>query len=392
MYDILWYNAHIVLEDSLLPNGFIAAKNGSIAYIGHTHPAEPAQKEINVNGHYLSPGFIDTHSHGGGGCDFMDGTADAFITAAQMHLKHGTTTLCPTSLTSTDADLFTFLDCFLRAKETNQPMPKLPGVHLEGPYFSPDEAGAQPPALMQQPDPAHYLRILDYAKGNIRRWSCAPELPGALELGAELARRGIIASIAHTNATLQQVETAMRHGFTHLTHFYSGMSTIRREHGKRILGVVEAGYLFDDLTLEIIADGMHLPPPLLQMILKCKSAEKISLVTDSMRGAGMPDGPSVLGGLSNGVPVILEEGVAKLPSREAFAGSIATTDRLVRVMVKQAGMSLPEAVRLMTFNPAKLLGLHHCTGSLAVGKAADFVIFDDEITVQSVYINGNKMK
>lgn len=391
MYDILFYNGCLITENGLVPDGFLAVRDGLIAYAGAERPQGAVAREVDLHGSYLSPGFVDTHTHGAGGSDFMDGTVQAVVTAAQMHLKHGTTTLCPTSMASSDADLFAFLDCFAEAKALRRHMPNLPGVHLEGPYFSPAQAGAQPPECMREPYPDHCLRILEHARGNILRWSCAPEVPGVLELGDELKRRGILACIAHTDADLALVEQAMQHGFTHLTHFYSGMSMLKRVNGRRVLGVVEAGYLYDGLTLEIIADGVHLPPELLRLIVKCKPLDKISLVTDSMRAAGMPDGPSVLGSLKSGVPVIVEEGVAKMPDRQAFAGSVATADRLVRVMVQQAGVPLADAIQMMTQNPAMLIGIGEKTGSIAAGKAADLVVFDEDITIQRVYVNGTEI-
>lgn len=181
------------------------------------------------------------------------------------------------------------------------------------------------------------MRILEHAQGCIARWSLAPELPGALQMADRLVPLGIVLSAGHTAATYDEMSAAYDHGVRHLTHFYSGMSTIVRKGGFRVLGVVESGYLIDGLSVELIADGMHLPPPLLKMILKCKDHEKICLCTDSMRGAGMPDGPSILGSLKDGQQVIIEDGIAKMPDRTCFAGSVATDDRLVRVMVQKAG-------------------------------------------------------
>ncbi len=388
MYDILFQNGTVLSESGPVPNGFLAVRSGMIAYVGTEPPAGPWKSAVDLSGAYLSPGFIDAHTHGAGGHDFMDATPEAILGAARAHLKHGTTTVCPTSMASDDDALFRFLDSFEEAKAHRAAMPHMPGVHLEGPYFSPAQAGAQPPKFMKRPFPDHCFQVLERGRGHIVRWSCAPEVPGVLDLGDELVSRGILPSVAHTDADLALMERAMLHGFTHLTHFYSGMSMLKRVNGHRILGVVEAGYLYDALTLEIIADGVHLPPPLLRLIVKVKPMEKISLVTDSMRAAGMGDGPSMLGAKKGGLPVIVEEGVAKMPDRQAFAGSVATADRLVRVMIKEAGVSLFDAVRMMTQNPANLLGIGRRTGSIATGKAADLVIFDEGIRVRRVYVSG----
>ena len=318
----------------------------------------------------------------------MDGTAEAIVGAARTHLKHGVTSLLPTTLTSSDEDLFKTIDCFQEAKRVTERMPHLMGLHLEGPYFCQAEKGAQDSRYLRVPQPEHYMRILEHAQGCIARWSLAPELPGALQMADRLVPLGIVLSAGHTAATYDEMSAAYDHGVRHLTHFYSGMSTIVRKGGFRVLGVVESGYLIDGLSVELIADGMHLPPPLLKMILKCKDHEKICLCTDSMRGAGMPDGPSILGSLKDGQQVIIEDGIAKMPDRTCFAGSVATDDRLVRVMVQKAGLPLWEAVRMMTLNPARVMGWEERKGSLREGLDADLVLLNDDITVANVYVLG----
>ena len=385
----VFFNAKVVLEDRIEPDGYVIVEDTKIHDCGTGKP--PAKLDgtwVDCQGNYLTPGLIETHAHGGGGADFMDGTVQDILTAARAHMRHGTTTICPTSLTSSDEDLFLFFDNYIKAKDVTDNMPHLGGLHLEGPYFSPAQAGAQPPEYLLHPTPEHYHMVLERAQGNIVRWSVAPELPGALELGDELARRGIWASIAHTDATYEQVKEAVRHGYTHLTHFYSAMSSIVRKDGFRVLGVIESGYLMDELDIEIIADGMHLPPELLRLILKCKDHNKISLITDSMRGAAMPEGPSILGSKKNGVPCIVEGGIAKLIDRSAFAGSVATSDRLIRVMVQQAGLPLWEAIRMGSLHPARLLHIDDRTGSIRPGKQADLVLFSPELQVQQVYVSG----
>jgi N-acetylglucosamine-6-phosphate deacetylase len=220
----------------------------------------------------------------------------------------------------------------------------------------------------------------------ILRWSVAPELEGALEMAKNLVPRGVVFSIGHSNATYDQVQAAVQAGYTHVTHLYSGMSTITRRGGYRVLGVVESSYLIDELSVEIIADGIHLPPELLRMIIKCKDNAKICLVTDSMRGAGQPDGESILGSLREGQKVIIEDGIAKMPDRTAFAGSVATADRLVRVMVQKAGLSIQEAVAMMTRNPARINNLAS-KGTLEPRKDADLVLFDDDIRIKGIYLS-----
>lgn len=391
MEHFIFTNARIVLPDSILDDHYLSVKNGVIESIGK---GTPDRKQLNscttvdCGGQYLSPGFIDIHCHGGGGADFMDGHMEDILTAARAHLIHGTTGICPTTLTCSDEELFTFFESFRQAREVTEQMPHLLGIHLEGPYFSPAQAGAQPPKYLVHPRPEHYHEILRRGQGNIVRWSAAPELPGALELGDELAGKGIKVSMGHSDAGFEDIVNAMEHGYSQITHFYSAMSTITRKRGRRVLGLIECGYLFDRLKVEIIADGIHLPPELLKLILKCKNHDDICLVTDSMRGAGMPDGPSLLGSKKNGVPVIIEDGIANMPDFSSFAGSVATTDRLVRVMVQKAGLPVWEAVKMASLNPASFLGIQETYGSIQPGKSADLLIFDDDIRISSVYVSG----
>lgn len=394
MPSIVFDNAKIVTEEKTISNGFLVVTDHRIAQVGEgpaTREELAALPRVDCGGQILAPGFIDLHCHGGGGSDFMDGTPEDTIAAARAHLAHGTTTLAPTSMASTDAELFRFLECFEDALRETENMPRLAGVHLEGPYFSAAQAGAQPPELLVDPTPAHYKEILRKGNGHILRWSSAPELDGALALGDELRERGIIASIGHSNATYPQVLEAVRHGYTHVTHLYSGMSTIVRRKGVRVLGVVESAFLLDELYVEIIADGKHLPPELLRLIVKTKDHAHISLVTDSMRGATMPEGPSFLGSRSNGLEVIIKNDIANMPDFSGFAGSVATTDRLVRTMVQQAGLPLHEAVNMASLHPARLIHRDREVGSIAPGKLADLVLLDEGLHAAAVYVGGERV-
>lgn len=365
--------------------GVLLLEDGKIRGIEDSAPE--GARILDAEGDYVSPGFIDMHTHGAGGADFMDGTVDAYLTAARMHAKHGTTLLYPTTLTSTNEALYESFDTYRKAKLENRDGAAFEGMHLEGPYFNPEFAGAQDRRYLRNPQPEEYLEILERCP-ELARWSFAPELDGAADFAAELKRRGIIASIGHTNATFTQCDAAFQAGATHMTHFYSCMSTITRRNAFRYAGTIEYGYYQDGITLEIIADGIHVPKDLLLLLLKIKGAERISLVTDSMRAAGMPEGKSILGGLADGQEVIVEDGVAKLPDRSAFAGSVATTDRLIRTMVSQAGCSIPDAVRMMTENPARVMGIAASKGSIQPGKDADIVIFDENINVKRTIIGG----
>jgi N-acetylglucosamine-6-phosphate deacetylase len=342
---------------------------------------------IDAQNNYVSPGFIDMHTHGGGGHDFMDGTIEAFLESAKIHALHGTTAMVPTTLTAETDDLLHTFSVYSQAKKLNSEGAQFLGLHLEGPYFSMNQRGAQDPRYIRIPARKEYETILSHSP-DIIRWSAAPEVDGALEFGRFLTEKGILAAIGHSDATSEEVAEAMENGFTHLTHLYSGMSGVMRKNAFRYAGVIESAYLYDQLTVEIIADGIHLPPSLLQLIYKQIGPARIALITDSMRAAGLGPGESILGSLRDGLNVIVEDGVAKLPDRTAFAGSVATADRCVRTMVQQSGVPLLHAVQMMTSTPARICKVDHTKGTLTIGKDADVVVFDDQISVQTTIVKG----
>lgn len=382
-------NGKLVLPDKILENKTLLLENGRIAGITEKVTAGVGQV-YDAEGRYISPGFIDLHTHGGGGFDFMDGTVEAIEGACRMHLSHGTTSIVPTTLTCPTEELLHFFQVYREAKVSMRHGPNLLGIHLEGPYFSLAQCGAQDPQYLKEPVEEEYLPILEAGGADIVRVSVAPELKGAMGLGRELEKRYILAAIGHSDADYQTVAEAVKNGYTHVTHLYSGMSALHRVGPYRVLGVVESAYLLDELTVEIIADGKHLPPELLRLIVKNKPLESICLITDSMRGAGLADGQhAILGSLQNGQDAILEDGVAMMPDRKAFAGSVCTADRCIRTMYKLAGLPLCDAVRMMTVNPAKKMKLEARKGLLAEGMDADLCVFDEDIQIKMVFVGGS---
>lgn len=376
----------VILGKQILSGPSIYFENGRITAI--TEAPLPFDNDIAANGRFVSPGFIDIHSHGGGGADFLDGMAEAFLTAAKLHARYGTTTLVPTATSGRLEETLAMEQAYAHAAAQNTAGADMPGLHLEGPYFAMGQRGAQDPRHLRNPEPEEYLQILGRCQ-HILRWSSAPELPGALQLGRELQQRGILPAIGHSDAEYQEVCAAFSAGYTHVTHLYSGMSSLHRKNAYRYLGVVESAYLIDGMTVEIIADGKHLPGELLRFVYKFKGPDKIALITDSMRGAGMPDGPSVLGHCEHGLPVIIEEGVAKLPDRTSFAGSVATADLLVRNMVCLAGVPLADAIQMACATPARIMGFRD-RGALKEGLRADIVLFDEDIRVSQVFVGGRE--
>jgi N-acetylglucosamine-6-phosphate deacetylase len=384
-------NGKLITPLKIIHKGGIMIENGKIVSIFKDEDDfnhYRADRVIDVGGYFISPGFIDIHTHGAGGYDFMDGDIKSIREACKTHMKYGTTSIVPTTLTSTMEELLNTLDNFKQAKDEIKNGPNILGLHLEGPYFSMEQRGAQDPRYIKNPEKKEYLKILNYSN-DIIRWTVAPELDGALEMGNMLRERGILGSIGHTNAIYKEVLAAYENGFTHITHLYSGMSMVRRINAFRYSGVVESAYLIDEMTVEIIADGKHLPASLLKLIYKIKGADKICLITDSMRAAGMPEGEYILGGLKDGQKVIVEDGVAKLMDRSAFAGSVATSNRLVKTMVSLADIPLHEAVKMVTLTPARVMRIDDKKGCLAIGRDADIVVFDENINPLMVIVGGD---
>ena len=371
-----------------MPNGTVVMSGEKISEVSDGNIDVPGATEIDAKGNYVSPGFIDIHIHGGGGYDFMDGTVEAFLEIAKLHARYGTTSMLPTTLTSGKQRLLQTLAAYERANAQNRLGARFLGMHIEGPYISMNQKGAQDPRFIRDPDEKEYEEIVSGYSNNINRWSAAPELKGALKFGSYLRSNGILPSIAHTDATYNEVVEAFKSGYTHLTHFYSAMSGVTRVGCSRYAGVIESGYLIDEMTVEIIADGVHLPEPLLQLVYKIKGAKRTALITDAIRATGTSARETILGGLENGVSVIVEDDVAKLPDRSCFAGSVATADRLVRTMLNVAKVPLLETIQMITDTPAAIIGVDDKKGSLARGKDADVIIFDDKITVQTTIIKG----
>lgn len=382
-------NGQLILPGGVLQSGTLFIEGAQIVGIQSEQRPQlgPEWQQYDVQGSYIAPGFIDIHLHGGGGADFMDGTVEGFLTAARSHARYGTTALYPTTLTSEISDLDRTIASFVEARQHEYSGAQLMGMHLEGPYFAVSQRGAQDPRYIRDPNPEEYQGVVERHGGHIARWSAAPELPGAMTFADYIKRHGIMPAIAHTDAVYEDIVEAVAHGYHLVTHLYSGMSGVTRKQGFRFAGVIETALLLDELWVELIADGIHVPASLLKLVYKVKGPERIVLITDAMRASGMPEGPSVLGSLTNGLAVIVEDGVAKLPDRSAFAGSVATGMDLVRNMNVLAEVPVEQAVRMATENPAQVMGLPK-KGRLAPGMDADVVVFDAHFKVQRTMVGG----
>ena len=364
-------NCKIVTDGKTLKNYDILIEDGKIADL--LPSSEVSGNKIDLNGNYISAGFVEIHCHGGGGSEFIDATEDAFKRAAELHASHGTRVLYPT-ISSTDTEtMVRVLETYKKIK--NECALEMPGIHFEGPYFAEEMCGAQAPGIIRRIDKKEYTDILEKYSDLIARWDYAPEKDKDNLFAKALREKGIVSATAHSSAEYNDVMRAYREGNRLVTHLYSCTSTITRHKGFRHLGIIETAFLNDDIFVEAIADGCHLPLELLKMIVKIKGADRVSLVTDSLRPGGegvTSDGKEFL---DCPVPFVIEDGVAKLIDRSAFAGSIATSDVLLKTGVK-AGISLADTVKMMTETPAAVMGLKG-KGRIAKGYDALFTVFDD---------------
>ena len=332
---------------------------------------------------YIFPGFIDIHTHGAKGYDYSESSKDEILEAINYQICHGATSIMPTITSSTYEKTYMALKTIESAMEDAKLGKAIIGVHLEGPYFSKSQSGAQDKCFITAPNKIDYERLINRFGYIIKRWDYAPETDNNGDFCAYLKSNGIIPSAGHTDAKYDDMIVAKNNGCNLITHFYSCTSTITREHGFRKLGVVECGYLWDDIYIEIIADGKHLPKELLQLIFKLKNNDKIILVTDSLKVTGCEDKFSSVGS----VQCVIEDGVCKLLDRSAFAGSIATADRLIKVCV-DAGIDIECAVKMVTKNPAKLFQLDK--GKISIGNEADLIVMDKQLNIKQVFFQGDK--
>ena len=385
----LWIgNGNVVLKDRVTESGSVLVEDGKI--VGINVPCPPNAEAVDAKNGYILPGFIDLHVHGGGDADFMDGTVEAFCQAARAHCAHGTTALCPTTMTCPDELLEETIDLFLEAKDRPDTGAQLLGLHLEGPFFSAASKGAQPISEQRLPTEEMLNGILDRAQGNILRWDAAPELDHMDLFAKTVTERGVMASVAHTSATATRAMEAYDWGFNHATHFYNAMSTFHKVNGIVHSGVIEATYLRDDVTIELIGDGCHIPKESMLLALRIKGPDRIALITDAMRAAGTNDIHSILGARATGVPVVVKDDVAQLPDFSSYAGSIATMDRCLRTAHVKYGIPLEDVSKMLSLTPARLCGCETTKGSLEVGKDADIVIMTPDFQVSNVFVMGKK--
>lgn len=380
-------NGNIITSDKIIKNASVLCENRKIIdIIPISKPEILADNIIDAKGSYISPGFIDTHIHGGGGCDVMNGTLESLETIASCHSKYGLTSFLPTTLTSSKENIKKAVNVVNEAMKIGIKGAKILGVHLEGPFIGLPFKGAQNPKYLLSPTIENYIDITN-GLDIVKRVSMAPEIEGAFTLSNYLSKKGILVSVCHSDADYKCMEKAKDNGFSHITHMYNGMSGVKSPDYYCSAGVIESGLLLDDYSCEIICDGKHQPPEMIKLLYKCKGMDKMMLTTDATSPTTMPEGEYSLGGL----PILVTDGVAMLADRTSFAGSVATANILVRNAYKNCGIPLIEAVNMLSLNVAKSINIDKEIGSIEVGKRADIILFDDNLTIEKVFIDGYLM-
>lgn len=373
-------NGQILTPQGWLNNGSVLISDGKILEVTNSDLAVIGATVVDAKGMYIVPGFVAMNVHGGNGHDFTECTEEAFKTAAQAHLQHGATTLFPT-LSASSAETITKAIA-LCEKIMGEGNNQIQGLHIEGPYLNPKMAGTLYSENLKELDKEEYTALMN-STSCIKRWDISPELPGAKEFAKYAQKRNILAAITHTEAEYEEIKAAWKAGFTHAAQFYNAMPGFHKRREYKYEGTVESVFLTDDMTVEVIADGKHLPGTILRLVYKLKGPDRTCLVTDALRYAAYE------GTLPEDSPIIIEDGVCKLANHSSLAGSIATMDVLVKTMVQKAGVALEDAIKMAGETPAKLMKVADRKGTLQRGKDADILVLDKDLNLRAVWTMGN---
>jgi len=377
-------NGRVVLPHEIVAGQAVVVEGDKIAGMADAGSLGPDVETIDVGGRIITPGLIDLHTHGALGHTFNEPTAEAFSVITQENARRGVTSLLATLATAPIPDLARCLEFGREWMSQPREGARVLGMHLESPYISPAQKGALDPANLRAPDDGTPDVLLDH-HDVLKIMVLAPELPGALELVAKLARLGVVPAAGHTSAQDEQVMAAMRVGLRHVTHIWSAMSTVVRQGPWRKPGLLECALLLDGLSVEMIADNKHLPPTLMKLAYKCVGADRLCVISDATSGAGLPEGARFAMG---GMEYEVRDGVGMMFDRTSFAGSTTLVNQMISILTNVVGVPLAEAVRMLTLTPARVIGAQNRKGSIEQGKDADLAIFDDDWSAWRTMIAG----
>lgn len=375
-------NGRILTPQGWLVGGSVVIDGNKIKVVSNIDLHVVDAEIIDAKGCYVVPGGIDMHAHGGGGHDFMEGTEEAFRAAVNAHLKHGTTSIYPTLSSSTVHMIETA--CKTCEKLMDEKDSPVLGLHIEGPYLNQKQAVAQNPKWIKAPVAAEYEPLLDNYSC-IKRWDEAPELPGSVEFVTACRNHDVVSALSCTHATYEAVAAANKAGMSHAAHFYNGMPVVYKEREFKVPGTVESVYALKDMTVEMIADGKHLPPVMLRVVYRVKGVEKTALISDALAYAASD------GDVTAEPDVILDDGVCMVADHSSLAGSIATMDTLISTCVKKANIPLADACRMASETPARIMGVLDRKGTIEDGKDADIMMFDEDINLTYVMQMGKEI-
>lgn len=375
---VLIRNARVISPGYDVENVSVFIENGIISqlFAGNQTPPE-CDIVFDANGNMAVPGFIDVHCHGRAGFDFCDGDSEGLATMCKSKLSEGVTSWLPTTLTLPETDLAAALETAKKYTESGAPYARIPGVHLEGPFINPACLGAQNPDFVRTPDIEEVKRLNSIYP--VKKISYAVEVEGGAEFAAEVLALGITPSCVHTKATYGEIKEAEKYGLNNLSHFCNQMTALHH----RDIGVVGAGFMDQELFIEMICDKIHLCPDMINLIFKLKRHDRIQLISDAMRASGMPDGNYTLGGL----PVVVAAGAARLASNGALAGSVLNINTALKNVYEITGLPLADIIGCTSWNQAQALGLEK-VGRIAPGYYGDIVLLDKDFNVIQTFVGG----
>lgn len=383
--NIALINGQLILPQEVVNDKAVVIQEGKIAGFGKVDKLDKDTEIIDVGGRYIAPGLIDIHTHGALGHSFNEATEEAFAAITAEHIERGVTSLLATTSTAPIPKLVECLELSQQWMKESREGAQILGVHVEGPYFSLEQRGAQDPSNIRNPDDGTVDQLLAY-HDVIKIMTYAPELPGALELTKKLASLGVVPAAGHSSAQEKDVLAAKEVGLRHIIHIWSAQSTTVREGPWRKPGLLEVTLASNDLTVEMITDNRHLPATLMKLAYKCVGPDRLCIISDATNGAGLPEGSRFR--MMNSTEAEVQDGVSIMLDRTAFAGSTTLLNQMIPILTDVVGVPLVEAVRMGSLNPARVIGMDGRKGSLEVNKDADIAIFNDDFTVWRTMVNG----